>query len=144
MATAHAHSSREDRMRLTRLFAASLPLVFVACAGFRPAYEVPITPDDVTTTHVVNTNTFPVAIYLTQAGMRHRLGEVESLSAGLFAVPPKLLGGRRDFRLLAVPLGPHPTYVSETFMLQPGQSAAWRVREAADSRAALVSLVTVR
>ena len=137
-------------MRLTRssglLVALALfPLGLVSCSSnARPAYEVPVTVDDLTTTHVLNTNNFPVTIYLTQAGMRHRLGVVESLSAGLFMVSPSVLDGRREFRLVASPLGPHPTYISETFQLQPGQSASWRVQEATSRQAAAVSLVSVR
>jgi len=130
-------------MRLTRLLlAASLALGSAACAS-RPAYEVPITVNDLTTAHVVNTNTFPVTVYLTQAGMRYRLGVVESLSASLFTVPPQLMVGRREYRLLASPLGPHPTFLSETFMLQPGQNAAWRVQES-NSHTQLISLVSVQ
>lgn len=131
-------------MRLTRpLLVASLVLGIAACSGnTRPAYEVPITVDDLTTTHVRNVNTFPLTIYLIQSGMRHRLGVVESMSTAMFMVPPKLLNGRLEFRLLASPLGPHPTYVSETFMLQPGQSADWRLQETAESSA--LSLVSVR
>jgi len=137
-------------MRLTRssglLVALALfPLGLVSCsASAPPAYEVPVTVESLTTTHVVNTNNFPVTIYLTQAGMRHRLGLVESLSAGLFTVSPSVLDGRREFRLVASPLGPHPTYVSETFQLRPGQSASWRVQEATSRQAAAVSLVSVR
>ena len=133
-------------MRLARtLLVALFPFGLVACAGnSRPAYEVPVTVDDLTTAHVLNTNTFPVTVYLVQAGMRQRLGLVESNSAGLFVVPPKLLAGRLDFRLLASPLGPHPSFVSETFMLQPGQSANWRVNETTSRQAAVVSLVHVQ
>lgn len=131
-------------MRLTRpLLAASLALGVVACAGnARPAYEVPISVDDLTTTHVHNLNTFPLTVYLTQAGMRHRLGVVESMSTAMFLVPPRLLSGRLEFRLLASPLGPHPTFVSETFQLQPGQSAGWRLQESSPTTA--LSLVSVQ
>ena len=131
-------------MRLTRpLLVAFLALGTVACAGNRrPAYEVPVSVDDLTTTHVRNLNTFPLTIYLTQAGMRHRLGVVESMSNAMFMVPPKLMNGRLEFRLLATPLGPHPTYASETFQLQPGQSADWRIQES--SIAASLSLVSVQ
>ena len=124
---------------------ALFPLGLVACSGnSRPAYEVPVTVEDLTTTHVLNTNNFPVTVYLTQAGLRQRLGVVESLSAGLFVVPEKAMTGRRDFRLLASPLGPHPTYVSETFQLLPGQSASWRLQEVSSRQATAVSLVSVR
>jgi hypothetical protein len=137
-------------MRLTRSSAslvalALFPLGLVSCsANADPAYEVPVSVDDLTTAHVLNTNNFPVTVYLTQAGMRHRLGVVESLSAGLFMVSPTVLDGRREFRLVASPLGPHPTYVSETFQLRPGQSASWRVQEATTRQTAAISLVSVR
>ena len=132
--------------RSLRLLAVALfPLGLVACAGNpRPVYEVPVTVDDLTTAHVLNRNTYPITVYLTQAGMRHRLGVVESSSAGLFVLPASVLDGRRDFRLLASPLGPHPTLVSETFMIQPGQSASWRVQEAATREIASLSLVSVQ
>ena len=135
-------------MRLSRslrlLVVALFPLGLVACSGNpRTVYEVPVTVEDLTTTHVLNTNTFPVTVYLTQAGMRHRLGVVESASAGLFVIPPRVLHGRRDFKLVASPLGPHPTYVSETFMIQPGQSASWRVQQATTREIASISLVSV-
>lgn len=131
-------------MKLTRpLLGAFLALGIVACAGnSRPAYEVPISVDDLTTTHVHNLNTFPLTIYLTQAGMRHRLGVVESMSTAMFMVPPRLLNGRLEFRLLGSPLGPHPTFVSETFQLQPGQSAGWRIQDA--NPATALSLVSVQ
>lgn len=131
-------------MRLIRpLLVVSLAVGITACAGnSRPAYEVPISVDDLTTAHVRNLNTFPLTVYLTQAGMRHRLGVVESMSNSMFLVPPKLLNGRLEFRLLAAPLGPHPTYVSETFQLQPGQSADWRIQDSAP--AAALSMVSVQ
>ena len=135
-------------MRLTRsirlLAVALFPLGLVACASNAPpAYDVPLTVEDVTTTHVLNTNAYPVTVYLTKAGMRHRLGVVESLSAGLFQVPPQALRGRRDFKLIASPLGPHTTFISETFMLQPGQAASWRLREASTPQVANTSVVSV-
>lgn len=138
---------RLPRLSFTRslLVVALFPLGFVACAGnTRPAYDVPVTVDDLTTAHVLNRANFPVTVYLTQAGMRHRLGVVESMSATLFLVPPQVLDGRREFRMVASALGPHPTFVSETFMLQPGQSASWRVQEASSRPADAISLVAVQ
>ena len=137
-------------MRMTRclrpLVALALfPLGLVHCAGNpRPAYEVPVTVDDVTTTHVLNTNDFPVTVYLVQSGMNHRLGVVESLSATLFTIPSRVMNGRREFKLVASPLGPHPTFISELFMLQPGQNASWRLNEATSRAAQSVSLVSVQ
>ena len=132
-------------LRLQVVALALFPLGLVACAGnVQPEYEVPVSVEHRTTTHVLNTNTYPVTVYLTQAGMRHRLGVVESSSAALFVVPARVLLGRRDFKLVAAPLGPHPTYVSETFMLRPGQFASWRVQEPATREIAAVSLVSVQ
>ena len=136
-------------MRLTRsslLVALALfPLGLVACANNSPpAYEVPLNVEARTTAHVLNTNTFPVTVYLTQAGLKRRLGTVESMSAGLFEIPRAVLEDRRHFRLVAAPLGPHPTYVSETFMLRPGQFASWRVQEVTSTQVAATSLVSVR
>ena len=137
-------------MSLTRslrplLALALFPFGLVACsANPQPAYEVPVTVDDLTTTHVLNTNDFPVTVYLVKGGMNHRLGVVESLSAGLFTVPTRVMSGRREFRLVASPLGPHPTFVSELFMLQPGQNASWRVNEASSRAAQSISLVSVQ
>lgn len=131
-------------MRLTRsLFVASLAFGLTACAGSqRTVHDVPISVSELTTAHIRNVNAFPVTIYLTQPGMRHRLGVVESMSNEMFMVPPEVLDGRLQFRLVASPLGPHPTYVSETFMLQPGQSADWRLQES--SRTSSLSLVSVQ
>lgn len=132
-------------MKLTRslLLVALFPLGLVACATHTPAYVIPVV-DDRATTYVLNANTYPVTIYLSQAGMRHRLGVVESGSAATFEVPPRLLDGRPEFRLVASALGPHASIVSETFMLQPGQAAAWRLRETTHARTAAISLVSVR
>lgn len=134
-------------MRLTRtLLLASLAVGLGACVGARPSEQVLVaaSADPLTTTHVVNANAYPVTIYLTQAGMRHRLGVVESMSTASFMVPPRLLTGRLQFRLLASPLGPHTTYVSETFMLQPGQAADWRIQETTSRQASILSMVSVR
>lgn len=120
----------------------ALPLLLVgllACSGRGgPAYEVPISMDDLTTTQVRNLNGYAVHVYLIQPGMRHRLGAVESMSSAVFMVPPRLMNGRLEYRLLADPLGPHPTYLSETFLLRPGQAADWRIHE--ESRASLVAV----
>ena len=134
-------------MRVARPFlGVSLVVGLVACGGARPAEQVlaPGGVDPLTTTHVLNASTYPVTVYLTRAGMRHRLGVVESLAAASFMVPPRLLTGRKEFRLVAAPLGPHTTYVSETFMLRPGQSADWRIQETTSRQAAIVSLVSVQ
>lgn len=132
-------------MRLIRpVLVFSLAFGLAACSGnARPSYEVPISVHDLTTAHVRNVNPFPLTIYLTQAGMRHRLGVVESMSNAMFMVPPKLMTGRLEFRLLASPLGPHPTFVSETFQLRPGQAADWRLQESLSRQASMVSLVSV-
>lgn len=133
-------------MRLTRPFAVvALALGLAACSGNpRPLSEATVSVNDLTTTHIRNVNSFPLTIYLTQAGMRHRLGVVESMSNAMFMVPPKLMNGRLEFRLLASPLGPHPTYISETFQLRAGQTADWRLQETTSRQASLVSLVSVR
>ena len=132
-------------LRLHAVALALFPLGLVACAGNAPpSYEMPVALEQRTTTHVLNTNTYPVTVYLTQAGLRHRLGVVESSSAALFVVPQSILDGRRDFKLVASPLGPHPTYVSETFMLRPGQFASWRVQEPSTREIAAISLVSVQ
>lgn len=132
-------------MRLTRLlFVALFPLGLVACASHQPPVEAPVDVEGLTSAHVLNRNAFPVTIYLVQAAMKYRLGTVESMSAGLFIVPPRLLSGRSDFRLVASPLGPHQTYVSGPFVLQPGQTADWRLQESSDVRISAVSMVTIR
>ncbi|HUF12372.1 MAG TPA: hypothetical protein VMN78_04665 [Longimicrobiales bacterium] len=134
-------------MRLIRpLLLGSLALTIAACAGARPAGETLVTAsgEPLTSTHIVNANPYPVTIYLTQPGMQHRLGVVESLSGASFMVPERALEGRLDFRLVASPLGPHATLVSETFMLQPGQSANWRIQETTSQQTAFLSLVSVR
>ena len=131
-------------MRLVRsLFVASVAFGLAACAG-RPENLVPVTIDDLTTTHVLNRNPFPVTIYLTQAGLRHRLGVVESMSAEIFQVPPRLMSGPREFRLLAAPLGPHPSFASELFQLQPGQAASWRLGETRTRELAAMTTVSVQ
>ena len=134
-------------MRLTRpLLFAWMTLGLAACGGARPAElaRVPAGVEPLTTTHIVNANAYPVTIYLTQSGMRHRLGVVESMSTASFMVPPRLLAGRKEFSLLASPLGPHAAYVSETFMLQPGQAADWRIQETTSRQASLLTMVSVR
>jgi len=125
------------------LLRSSLPLVLIAltaCAGnSRPAYDVPVEFRDLTTAQVRNQNPYAVTIYLRQPGLKHRLGTVESLSSTVFLVPPRLLESRPDFRLVAEATGPHPTQVSERFVLRPGQVAGWQVHE----RSAHTTLVSV-
>lgn len=114
-----------------------------ACAGHRAA-DPTSSAADATTTHVRNANPFPVTVYLTQTGvLKHRLGVVESMSAATFEVAPSLLTGRREFQLVASPLGPRPSLVSETFMLRQGQSASWRITEAGYPGPVVGSMVAV-
>lgn len=104
-----------------------LPLL-AACPGKKGGYQVEPSAA-VTTAQVRNQNAYAATIYLVESGTRYRLGSVSSLSSAVFLVPPKMLDGRVSFRLMAEPVGPHPTQVSETFMLQPGQGADWQLQE---------------
>lgn len=62
---------------------------------------------------VENQNWSDMVVYVTQGGMRMRLGMVTSMRSATFRLPAMFLGHSGDIRLVADPIGSSEYFVSE-------------------------------
>ncbi len=81
-----------------------------------------------TTVRVVNDNWNDITVYAFRNGYRRRLGTVTSFTNRVFALPRAFLIPSSDLRLIADPIGPRGTYVSEAIVVTDGDVVEWRLR----------------
>ncbi len=77
---------------------------------------------------VENQNWSDMVVYVTQGGMRMRLGMVTSMRSATFRLPAMFLGHSGDIRLVADPVGSSETYVSEVIQVHNGQQISLSVQ----------------
>ena len=77
---------------------------------------------------VENRNWSDVTVYAITGGLRQRLGTVSSMGRASFRVPPHLLTGSRDLRLLIDPIGGGQEYLSPAVQVYGGQEVAFMVQ----------------
>ncbi len=90
--------------------------------------ETPSAESQQTTVRVVNDNWNDITVYAVRDGYRRRLGTVTSFTNRVFALPRAFLVPSSDLRLIADPIGPRGTYVSEALVVNPGDVVEWRLR----------------
>ena len=77
------------------------------------------------TVYVQNDNWLDVVIYVVRGGSRYRLGQVSSLTAAKFEIPPAAVGATGDIYLLADPIGAvssYAMYSTDDIMIPPGHT----------------------
>lgn len=76
---------------------------------------------------VTNNNWADMTVYMLRAGMRVRLGTVTSMATQSFRIPPSVLGGEGDVRLVADPIGSRETHLTLPVQVWPGQTVAFKI-----------------
>lgn len=80
-----------------------------------------------TTIRVLNQNWSDMTIYLERNGLRQRLGTVTSQATGVFVVATHLIESSGQVHLIADPIGSSRLFASPPLLIQPGQTAEWRL-----------------
>jgi hypothetical protein len=83
--------------------------------------------DDRTVVRVTNNNWSDMTIYLLRSGARRRLGTVTSQSTHTFVVPTSMISLSSRVYLLADPIGSARTFTSAPLIINPGQTAEWKL-----------------
>lgn len=101
-----------------------------ACApgGGTPAYAPEMGGPERTTVRVENNNWSNMTVYLLRGTTRYRLGMVTSMTSRVFRVPPSLMGGVSDVRLMVDPLGSHQTFTTPNIQVNPGEEIEFNVQ----------------
>ncbi len=89
--------------------------------------KTPTAASEQTTVRVVNDNWNDITVYAFRNGYRRRLGTVTSFTNRVFVLPRAFLVPSSDLRLIADPIGPRGTYVSEALVVNPGDVVEWRL-----------------
>jgi hypothetical protein len=83
--------------------------------------------DERTVIRVTNNNWSDMTIYLVRSGTQQRLGNVPSQSTGTFIVPTHVLATASRLHLAADPIGSSQVFLSAPLLINPGQSAEWKL-----------------
>lgn len=76
---------------------------------------------------VENNNWQDMTVYLLRDGMRFRLGSVPSLARERFVLNSAMMGGTGTLQIIADPLGSNRAWVSEPFLVQPGDEVRFKL-----------------
>lgn len=117
--------------RAIRASGAAALVVAVAACGARQgadrAVGVQPAPANAVTVNVENHNWSDIVVYAVRGGRRYRLGTVTSMQSAEFMVPPGLLGGSADLRLMLDPIGSRHAFVTEQILVTPGDRVLFSV-----------------
>lgn len=116
---------RRIRTLLPALF---LAVSATACAAHSAPQSGPLPPmQETADVRVTNNNWADMNVYVDRGGMRVRLGTVTTMATRLFHIPPALMNGNGDVRLIADPIGSRETHVTSPVQVWPGQTVAFRI-----------------
>lgn len=101
--------------------------LLAGCAhGYTETQDVAV-EDDRTMVRVTNNNWSDMTIYLLRSGSRRRLGTVTSQATHTFVVPAHLVVSSSSVHLVADPIGSSRTFTSAPILINPGQTAEWKL-----------------
>jgi hypothetical protein len=131
MRTHDASSGRERVGSRTRLAALSLLLLAAAsgaCAttGGGGSGNFDDRPVHV---EVENQSWNAVHVYVLAGGQYQSLGQISSQNTDRFEVPRGLLGGRKEIRLAADPIGSREGFISDRILVEPGDVVSWTLTQ---------------
>jgi hypothetical protein len=78
---------------------------------------------------VVNRNRVDVQLYIAHDSRRDRLGLAIASTTTSFAVPLRVFGAGRDYRLVGEPVGMRIGVTTETLHAQPGDEVIWSLED---------------
>jgi hypothetical protein len=78
---------------------------------------------------VQNHNWSDVVVELAHSGQRTRLGQVTAATDAKLKFPSRFVSGAQSVRLIAKPIGSPQAFVSESFVVRPGQNVEWTLEQ---------------
>lgn len=70
-----------------------------------------------------------VHVYVLAGGQYQSLGQISSQNTDRFEVPRGLLGGRKEIRLAADPIGSREGFISDRILVEPGDVVSWTLTQ---------------
>lgn len=70
-----------------------------------------------------------VHVYVLAGGQYRSLGQISSQNSARFEVPRGLLGGRKEIRLAADPIGSRDGFISDRILVEPGDVVSWTLTQ---------------
>ena len=96
----------------------------------QPSNQVLLDPNaEVISIQVVNRNRVDVQLFIAHDSRRDRLGLAIASTTTSFAVPLRVFGAGRDYRLIGEPVGMHMGISTETLHAQPGDEVTWSLED---------------
>src|SRR5512146_1753109 len=109
---------------ITRVLPALLLSAILACAHSQQQPNTRAERSGPTLLKVENQGFADMNIYVLSEGRRVRLGMVTGNSSATFTIPPDLVGGAREMRFLADPIGGSSRPVSDNISVLPGDQVS--------------------
>ena len=104
--------------------------LLVGCHPSPPSDQVLLDPGSETISiSVVNRNRVDVQLYIAHDSRRDRLGLAVASTTTSFAVPLRVFGAGRDYRLVGEPVGMRIGITTETLHAQPGDEVIWSLED---------------
>ena len=85
--------------------------------------------DDPVTVRVENQNWNTVHVYVVAGGQFQSLGQISSQSSASYEVSATLLGGRKEIRLMADPVGSRESFLTDPILIEPGDLVEWTLTQ---------------
>lgn len=70
-----------------------------------------------------------VHVYVLARGQFQSLGQISSQNTGRYEVPRNMLGGRKEIRLAADPIGSREGFISDRILVEPGDVVSWTLTQ---------------
>lgn len=83
---------------------------------------------DAAKVRVTNSNWSDMTVYVERSGHRSRLGTVTSMQTSTFKIPPSMMSGTGNLRLVADPMGSTQPYVTPTLQVWAGQTIEFNIQ----------------
>lgn len=109
--------------------------VATGCATFGGGSEDEDAPpppnfrDDPVQVQIQNNNWNTMHVYVVAGGQISSLGQVSSMDTGDFTVPAGMMGGRKEIRLFADPIGSRDSFYSDPILVEPGDHVEWTLQQ---------------
>jgi len=81
------------------------------------------------TLFVKNYNWSTVHVYVIASGQTVSMGQLSSMDTATYTLPPSVLGGARQIRLLADPVGSRTAFMSEPVLIEAGDRVEWTIQD---------------
>ncbi len=70
-----------------------------------------------------------VHVYVLAGGQYQSLGQISSQNSSRYEVPRGMMGGRKEIRLAADPIGSREGFISDRILVEPGDVVSWTLTQ---------------